>query len=157
MSLFRQSNIEKFTPKKIKFFDLYKQSTGSNQPSGTVQEAARAALAKAGLDEVSINKIIFENQPTPVSVMQNIASQLNQGQVFGFSSDPKTQVKNYLRKQMVKNMSVARIRTEHMLEQRPDSLAALKNRDRLGQIETDNKTNAAGKTSKPAPRYRLPF
>lgn len=155
MPLFQQSSAQKYTPKQIKFFDLYKHNTGSKSPSGSVQQAAREALAKSGLDDTTINKIVFENQPMPVSVMQKVASQLNQGQIFGFYSDPKTQVKNYLRKQMVKNMSVARIRKEHMLEQRADAMEALKNRSNLGQIDSGIK--GTGNTPKPAPRYRLPY
>jgi len=160
MPLFRESNAQKYTPKQIKFFDLYKHSTGSQQPSGTVQQAAREALAKAGLDETAINKIVFENQPMPVETMKKVASQLNQAQVFGFYHDPQAQVKNYLRKQMVKNMSIARIRKEHMLEQRSDALEALRDTSKLGKISADNKSGLnrpVGGAAKPSPRYRLPF
>lgn len=159
MPLFQESNVQKYTPKKIKFFDLYKHSTGSKSPSGTVQEAARQALTKAGLDSDTINKIVFENQEVPVSVMQNVASKLNQSQVFGFYHDPQTNIKNYLRKQMVKNMNVSRIRKEHMLEQRADTLHALQHKEELGKMGTDTRTgmNRPGNAPRPTPHYRLPY
>ena len=159
MPLLRQTNAQKYTPKKIKFFDLYKHTTGSGQPSGSVQEAARQALAKAGFDQAATNKIIFENQPMPVDVMQKVAVQLNQNQVYGFYHDPKASVKNYLRKQMVKNMSLARIGKEHMLEQRADALEALRNKANLGKINADGKTTTSklSNAPKPTPRYRLPY
>ncbi len=159
MPFFRQTDAQKFTPTKIKFFDLYKHSTGTEQPSGSVQEAARQALAKAGFDELTTNKIIFENQAVSVDTMQRVASQLNQSQIYGFYHDPKTSVKNYLRKQMVKNMSLARIGKEHMLEQRADALEALRNKANLGKINADGKTTTSklSNAPKPTPRYRLPY
>jgi len=159
MSFLRQTNVEKYTPKKIKFFDLYKHSTGSGEPSDTVQAAAHQALTKAGFDDTTINKVIYENQAVPVDIMQKVAHQLNQSQVYGFYHDPKSNINNYLRKQMVKNMSIARVRKEQMLEQRSDIFKSIKNRTELGRIDTSANAGAskAGTIPKPAPRYHLPF
>jgi hypothetical protein len=87
----------------------------------TVKAAAMQALQKAGYTSNEINKIISKSEPVPVAKLKQIAGHLKTGNVYGFTNkNPEIMVKQYLNRERLKHQSIARIRKEHMLEERAE-------------------------------------
>ena len=118
MPLFAQSMAQKFTPKEIKFSDIYKFGAKAKNLSGSVVTGAFETLKQNGFDESEINHIIRDDNHIPVLKMKKVVEILNRNNIYGFTQDPKILVQNYLTRERVKAQSIARIRKEHMLEQR---------------------------------------
>ncbi|MFA6422394.1 MAG: hypothetical protein WCV92_03285 [Candidatus Buchananbacteria bacterium] len=105
-----------FTPKTVKFSDLYKFSSGNKGMSGTVLEQARETLAAAGYTSTQITKIITEDKSILAPQMKEIAGLMNQNKIYGFNQDGAILMKNYLNKQRIKAQNISRVQHEHMLE-----------------------------------------
>jgi len=121
--LFRQTNIQKYTPKTIKLSQLYKFAAKTDQMSPALQETIQKTLSQAGYNKDEINKLIYKDKGLPKMKMQAIFKELNQNKVYGFSQDPNLIIKSYLNKERVKAQSIARIRKEQMLESRGENIA----------------------------------
>lgn len=116
MSFFSTSQAEKFTPKEIKFSQLYKTGTGGGKPSSSLLNKAREVLAKAGYNEKKISQMITEDAKIPVNQMKEVAILMNKSGVYGFYGSPENQVKELLNKERVKAQNIAKIRREHIME-----------------------------------------
>ena len=124
MPLFAPSQAQKFTPKAIKFSQLYKTGTGGGKPGYSVMSRAKEALAKAGYDEKKISQMITGDAKVSVSQMKEVASLMNKAGVYGFQKSPSYLVQQFLTKERVKAQNIARIRREHIAEASQEDLGS---------------------------------
>lgn len=124
MPLFAPSQAQKFTPKAIKFSQLYKTGTGGGKPGYSVMSQAKETLAKAGYDEKKISQMITGDAKIPVSQMKEVAKLMNKAGVYGFQKSPSYLVQQLLTKERVKAQSIARIRREHIVEASQEDLGS---------------------------------
>ena len=123
MSLFRQTNLQKYTPKTLKLSQLYRFATkSSGQIDSSVKEQIKKSLTQAGYSEEKIDKIIYHDPNLTPTEIQEISQHLNKSQIYGFTKNPTFLIKDYLNKERVKAQSIAGIRKEHMLESRQEPL-----------------------------------
>lgn len=115
---------QQFTPKNIKFSDLYKFSTKGKNLSGSILNQAKDALTKAGYDPDKITKIITKNEGVTAKQMAEIAGHLNQRGVYGFGQSSRNLIQGYLNKERVKAQNIAMIRKEHIMEARQEDVSA---------------------------------
>lgn len=124
MPLFAPSQAQKFTPKEIKFSQLYKTGTGGGKPGYSVMSRAKEALAKAGYDEKKISQMITGDAKISVSQMKEVASLMNKSGIYGFQKSPSYLVQQFLTKERVKAQNIARIRREHIAEASQEDLGS---------------------------------
>jgi hypothetical protein len=137
-----KSNIVKFTPTKAKVSSLYKSVTKNSTMSASVKASAIKALQNAGYDSVKISKIMNKDEALPVAKLKQVARDLKAGKVYGFATkNPDIAVKQYLNKERLKSQSIARIRKEHMLEERADDVKNNPNNSRSSNSGHSNRVN----------------
>ncbi len=116
------SPVQIYTPKNIKFSELYKFGSAGKDLSGSILNQAKEALAKAGYEPEKITKIITKNEAVSSKEMKAIAGHLNRGGIYGFRRPATGLVQGYLNKERVKAQNIARIRKEHILEAGEENL-----------------------------------
>ena len=140
---FKQSNIEKFTPKTMTFSQLYAHNIGAARKAGpSVLSQAKTALANAGVNESDIYKIISHDQPVSVSTMKGVAQILNKSKIYGFEKDQLSSIKQLLNKERIKAQSIAGIRKEHILEAMEEDLPEIAATSLSGRGISPNKPKA---------------
>lgn len=123
MPFFKQSNIEKYTPKTLTFSQLYAHNVkGPRKVGASVIDQAKNALLKAGVNENEVQKIISHDQPISVSRMKEVAAVLNRSQIYGFEKNQDFRIKDLLNKERIKAQSIAGIMKEHLLEAMDEDL-----------------------------------
>ena len=168
MSMFEPRQRRDFTPKAVKFSDLYKFGANSKNVSSAAIDGARKALAAAGYSSKQISLIISDDKKIPVAQMKEIVGHLNKNQIYGFGQNPDIMIKNYLVKEKIKAQNISRIIHEHMLESQEEDL--VKNRkttslNTMGKGAVGSLNNRGIKPSSPAgssapsspTRINLPF
>lgn len=144
MPLFAPSQAQKFTPKAIKFSQLYKTGTGGGKPGYSVLSKAKETLAKAGYDEKKISQMITGDAKIPVSKMKEIATLMNRSGVYGFQKSPSYLVQQFLTKERVKAQNIARIRREHIAEASQEDLGSYGTTSLNPQGRSPNAAKASG-------------
>lgn len=120
---FKPSNIAKYTPKTIRFSQLYAHNTGAKKKVGpSVLFQAKEALTKAGVNENDVFKIISHDKPISVSQMKAVAEVMNRSKIYGFEKDPKNAINDLLNKERIKAQSIAGIIKEHSMEAMTEDL-----------------------------------
>lgn len=122
MSIFNSNPEQDFTPRKIKFSDLYRHGTKAGSVSASDIATARQALAKAGYGESDLSRIFSEDKALPVAKMRQIAEQLNKAKVKGFSQSPSAMITGYLERQRIRTTNIRRRMHENMLESRSENI-----------------------------------
>ena len=137
---FRQSNIEKYTPKTLKFSQLYAHNVGvTGDVDNSVKSKAKNALAQAGISQDEITKIISHDQPISVSQMKAVAALLSGSKIYGFEKNQHLAIKDLLNKERVKAQSIANIRKEHIIEAMDEEMPAIGTTSLSGRDISPNK------------------
>jgi len=119
----KQSAIERFTPKQIRFSKLYKSNTKGGKLGDNILIDVKSNLRKSGFSDAEISRIITADKPAAVNRMKEVAGILSKAKIFGFENDPERDVKRFLNAERVKAQNIARIRKEQILEAAEENLA----------------------------------
>jgi len=123
--IFQPTLAERFTPKEVKFSQLYKNNTQGGKLNKNILASAKTALRRSGYNAAQISKIITTDQPIPVKQLKQAAQVLNQAKIYGFEKDQDRAVKTLVNRERVKTQSIAGIRKEQIWEAAAANLAKL--------------------------------
>lgn len=116
MPLFRQSQIQKNTPKTIKLTSLYKHLTGVSDLSQSDKVNILKALEMSGHDYTSASKIL-SGKELDISKAKELASHLSKVGLKGFAkNDTNKLVDKYVRSEAIKRKNISGRRREFMME-----------------------------------------
>ncbi|MDO8668953.1 MAG: hypothetical protein Q7K65_01530 [Candidatus Buchananbacteria bacterium] len=116
MPLFRQSQIQKHTPKTIKLENLYKHLLDVKDLSQSDKVNLMKALQETGYNYSSASKILNEKD-LDILQAKKLAGNLAKTGLKGFAeNDPNKLVNNYTRSEAIKKKNVAGRRRELMME-----------------------------------------
>jgi SOS response regulatory protein OraA/RecX len=118
MSLLINDRNKKYTPKTVSVRDLYHFTTKKPEFDKEERLQAQQALKNAGYSQKNIKRIVRDHEGITAPEMREVVTHLHANNVAGFADhiDPKKLVETYVRKQMVKNRNIARIRGENLHE-----------------------------------------
>lgn len=116
MPLFRQSQLQKHTPKAINLPNLYKNLLNVNNLSATDKINIMKALEKSGYDYATSSKIL-SGKDLNISKVKELAGHLSKAGLKGFAqNDTNKIVDKYVRKEAIKKKNIAGRRREFMME-----------------------------------------
>jgi len=127
MPFLRQSLVKKFTPKSVKFSDIYKHGLKTKELSNTDTLNAKKALEKSGFTASETNKILGGKE---ISILEakKVAEKMSAVGLGGFGQDAKKLVNQYVRQEAIKKKNIAARRTELMQESLQEDIYQQKQR-----------------------------
>ncbi len=122
MPLFRQSPIQKSTPKTITLPNLYKHLFKTDSLSTSAKIDIMKALQQSGYDYSTASKMMA-GKDLHISTAKEVAANLSKAGLKGFAkNDPHKLVDKYVRKVAIKNKNLSGRRRELMMESLQDDI-----------------------------------
>ena len=145
---FVQSQTKKFTPKELKFSELYKHVSKGKELAGTAKVNAMKALASSGYSQSEISKIMSGNLSSMKA--KQVMAKLAKTDAAEFKGqDANRSVNAYLHKEAIKKKNIAGRRTELMQEALQEDIYQSKQTGkgagRIGGISAMKKTGGIGR------------
>lgn len=149
MPFLRQSQLQKFTPRSVKFEDIYKHGLKTKKLSNTDRLNAQKALAKVGLNSTEVSKMMAGKE---MSVLQakNISQKLSVAGLSGFEQDRKM-VSQFVKGEALRKKNIAGRRAELMQESLQEEMYQAGRKGSAISKTTTKKT--PGKMSKPTLKF----
>ena len=151
MPLFGQSQIKKYSPKTVKFTDVYRDTTKSKKLGETDLKNAQSALSSAGYGEKD-TKEIMKGKEFSITEAKQVAKEMNKAGLKGFNLSGRKTIDKYVRKQAIKKMNLAGRRRELMQESLQEDIYKAKTHG-TGRVSSAPKTSK----KKPGGGMRLGF
>lgn len=153
MPLFRQTPIQKNTPKTITLPNLYKHLFKTDNLSTSAKIDIMKALQQSGYDYSSASKIMA-GKDLPISTAKEVATNLSKAGLKGFAqNDGHRLVDQYVKKEAIKRKNLSGRRRELMMESLQDDIYKDKSINRKSAISSTSLGTKTFDSRKPTLRF----